>query len=104
LPYFSIFSVCHREIKLLHAGVHPPTLTVNLASDWLGVDLEVRSIFLWPTTQTGNHRIEECIRSKYGRFLNGGRVLVRLARHGRGLISPQIISALCIVILLEAAK
>jgi hypothetical protein len=41
--------------------------TVNLASDLLGVDLEVRSLFNWPTPQTGNQKTEEWLLSKYGR-------------------------------------
>jgi hypothetical protein len=43
------------------------TATINLASDWLGVDLEVRSPGSYPTTQTGNHRIDEWLSSKDGR-------------------------------------
>ncbi len=32
----------------------PPTATVKLASDWLGVGLELRSFCYWTSTQTGN--------------------------------------------------
>ncbi len=32
----------------------PTTATVKLASDWLGVGLELRSFSYWTSTQTGN--------------------------------------------------
>ncbi len=37
----------------------PPTAIVKLASDRMGVDLEVRSLCCWPTTQTENQRAED---------------------------------------------
>ncbi len=47
------FSLCVTQKE------HSPTATVNLASDWLGVDLEVRSLCYWSIPQTGNQRTEE---------------------------------------------
>jgi hypothetical protein len=47
---------------------HSPTVTISLAFDWLGVDLEVRNLCYWPTPQTGNQQVEEYLHSIYGRF------------------------------------
>jgi hypothetical protein len=57
--YFLKFSLCITWRAFPHPQHHPPTSTVNLASDWLGVDLEVRSLCYKPTPQTGNQRTEE---------------------------------------------
>ncbi len=50
LAIFLFSCVCATQ----KAPPHPPTATVKLASDWLGVGLELRSFFYWTSTQTGN--------------------------------------------------
>jgi hypothetical protein len=62
-------------------------------SDWLGVDLEVRSLCSWPICQTWNQRIEEGLLSKYCRISTGTDVIrIILVSYNvillRGLIRP----------------
>jgi hypothetical protein len=38
---------------------------VKLASDWLGVGLELRNFCYWTLTKTGNQRIDKWLLSKY---------------------------------------
>jgi hypothetical protein len=60
----------------------PPTATVKLASDWLGVGLELRAFWYWPTCQTGKKTgtqwIEEYLHSKYGRLKIGPRDIIEI--------------------------
>jgi hypothetical protein len=87
LPDFGNFT-CVKQKE----GTPPPFLTPALpqiglvAHDWLGVDPEVRSICSWPTPQTGNQRIEDCLQTKYGRIPIGLFDILRLV-----LISCNIV-------------
>jgi hypothetical protein len=58
--------VSHRKTSPSTPPPRPPITIVNLASDWLGVDLEVRSLSYQPTPQTGYQRIKKWIHSTYG--------------------------------------
>jgi hypothetical protein len=59
------FSVYHKRESCPHP---PPSHSYCSAGfDWLGVDLEVRSLCYWPIPQTGIQRIEECIHITHGR-------------------------------------
>jgi hypothetical protein len=45
----------------------PPPMHCKLASDWLGVGLELRSFCYWTSTKIGNQRIDNLLLSNYGR-------------------------------------
>ncbi len=66
---FFSFPVCvqHRKLPPPLPSPSPTTANVKLASDWLGVGLELRSFCYWTPTQTGNLRIDKWLLSKYGR-------------------------------------
>jgi hypothetical protein len=65
---YSKFSVSQRENPLLPPPSALPQLLFRW-SDWLGVDLEVRSLCYRPQPLIGNQRIEECLHSNFGRIL-----------------------------------
>jgi hypothetical protein len=53
---FFSFPVCvqHRKLPPTLTSPTHTTATIKLASDWLGVGLELRSFSYWTSTQTGN--------------------------------------------------
>ncbi len=61
---FKIFLEYHTERKPVTPA--PPLNRIYCSAwfDWLGVDLEVKSLCHWPTPQTENQGIEECSHSK----------------------------------------
>jgi hypothetical protein len=81
--YFGRFPkiyLCITQEKAAPPHPHPlPSHSYYSAGfDWLGVDLEVRSLCYWPTPQIGIQRIEECVYRKYGRRPIGPHEVIRI--------------------------
>jgi hypothetical protein len=67
LGHFDLFFPVGEQNRKLPRPYPPPTVTIKLASDWLGVVLELRSFYYWSSTKIGNQRIDEWLLSKHGR-------------------------------------
>jgi hypothetical protein len=81
--YFGRFpniSLCSTQEKAAPPHPHPPPSHSYCSAgfDWLGVDLEVRSLCYWPTPQIGIQRIEECIHITHGRRPIGPPDVIRI--------------------------
>ena len=81
--YFGRFpkiSLCITQEKAAPPRPHPPPSHSYYSAgfDWLGVDLEVRSLCYWPTPQIGIQRIEECIHITHGRRPIGPPDVIRI--------------------------
>ena len=73
------FSVYHTRESCPPSPCPPPSHSYCSAGfDWLGVDLEVRSLCYWPTPQIGIQRIEECIHITHGRRPIGPPDVIRI--------------------------
>ena len=77
---FPIISLCSTQEKAAPPTPPPPPSHCYCSAgfDWLGVDLEVRSLCYWPTPQIGIQRIEECIHITHGRRPIGPPDVIRI--------------------------
>ena len=78
-----VFWQIYKNLSLYHtreSRPHPPPSHSYCSAgfDWLGVDLEVRSLCYWPTPQIGIQRIEECIHITHGRRPIGPPDVIRI--------------------------
>jgi hypothetical protein len=72
--------LCVSHRRKLPPRPHPPPSHSYCSAgfDWLGVDLEVRSLCYWPTPQTGIQGIEDCIHITHGRRSIGPTDVIRI--------------------------
>ncbi len=76
---FPLISLCITQEKAPPPAPPPPSHCYCLTGfDWLGVDLEVRSLCYWPTPQTGIQRTDQCLHRKYGRIPIGPHDVIRI--------------------------
>jgi hypothetical protein len=67
LHHSTKISLCITQKKAVPCPYLPYHSYCSAGFDWLGVDLEVRSLCYWPIPQIGIKRIEECVHRNYGR-------------------------------------